>query len=49
MLKKISAKALALCLAMLMLVGMLPVTVFAAGSVTNYADFLANLPERSNG
>ena len=43
MLKRTSAKVLALLLAMLMVVGMLPLTIFAA--TTNYADFLANLKQ----
>ena len=43
MLKRTSAKVLALLLAMLMVVGMLPLTMFAA--TTNYADFLANLKQ----
>ena len=42
MLKKISAKVLAMFLATLMVVGMIPLSVFA-GSTTNYSDFLANL------
>ena len=45
MLKKAPAKLLAILLVGLMLVGMLPLTAFAAGSVTNYADFLANLKQ----
>ena len=45
MLKKAPAKLLAALLALLMLVGMLPLTAFAAGSVDNYADFLANLKQ----
>ncbi len=45
MLKKAPAKLLAVFVAVLMLVGMMPLTAFAAGSVTNYADFLANLKQ----
>ncbi len=44
MLKKTSAKVLALFLAVMMLVGMIPMSVFA-GSTTNYSDFLANLKQ----
>jgi len=45
MLKNAPAKLLATLLAVLMLVGMMPITAFAAGSVDNYADFLANLKQ----
>ena len=45
MLKKAPAKLLAVLVAVLMLVGMMPITAFAAGSVTNYADFLAKLKQ----
>ena len=45
MLKKAPTKLLAALLAVLMLVGMVPFTAFATGSVTNYADFLANLKQ----
>ena len=45
MLKNTPAKLLATLLAVLMLVGMMPITAFAAGSVNNYADFLANLKQ----
>ncbi|MBE6807060.1 MAG: hypothetical protein E7527_03465 [Ruminococcaceae bacterium] len=46
MLKKVSAKVLAMLLATLMVVGLLPMSVFAAaGSTTNYSDFLANLKQ----
>ncbi|MBR6568077.1 MAG: phosphodiester glycosidase family protein, partial [Clostridia bacterium] len=40
MVKKLPVKALSLIMAMIMLFGMLPMSVTAAGSVTNYADFL---------
>ena len=42
MLKKTSAKVLAMLMAILMVVGLVPMSVFA-GSTTNYSDFLANL------
>ncbi len=45
MLNKMSAKILSFVLALLMLVGMMPITALAAGNVTNYADFLANLKQ----
>ena len=46
MLRKASAKWLATLLAVLMLVGMMPLSIFAAtGKVTNYADFMANLKQ----
>ncbi len=45
MLKNTPAKLLATLLAVLMLVGMMPISAFAAGSVDNYADFLANLKQ----
>ena len=46
MLKKTPMKWLAALLAVLMLMGMMPLSVFAAGGkVTNYADFLENLKQ----
>ena len=45
MLKKAPAKALALLLAMIMVIVSMPITVFASGSVTNYADFLAHFKQ----
>ena len=44
MLKKRSAKVLALFLAVMMIVGIFPLSIFAA-STTNYPDFLANLKQ----
>jgi len=45
MLKRTSMRALSLLLTIVMFVGLLPLTAFAAGSVTNYADFLSNLKQ----
>lgn len=43
MFKKNSKRWLALILAVIMVVGLVPMSVFAEGSVNNYADFMANL------
>ena len=43
MIKKNSKRALSLLLAVIMLVGVLPISVFSAGSVTNYDDFMEDL------
>jgi len=42
MLKKKAIRVLSLILVTLMIVGVMPLSIFAAGSVTNYSDFLAN-------
>ena len=38
-------KAVSLLLALVMVIGLLPITASAAGTVTNYADFLTNLKQ----
>ena len=43
MLKNVSKRFVALLIAAVMLLSMIPMTVFAVGSVTNYEDFLADL------
>ena len=43
MLKKVSARVLATVLAIVMVVGLFPLSAFAA--TTNYPDFLANLKQ----
>ena len=45
MLKSVTVKLITLALTLCMLVGLVPMTAFAAGSVTNYPDFLAQLKQ----
>ena len=45
MFKKVSVKLLALALATVMLAVSMPLSVFATGSVTNYADFMTDFKQ----